>query len=260
MLTLNLIIRTQILNVMMIGLLRKQNSLNIANVRRLKACYEIDPLISQPAMGAVPQDWATWIAKKCRVVSVQSTERLSTNKTSRQDLLKLTTDKSFTTQEVVLSILAWGGMRRDNGLKSIRSFKSWSGICEKLRDGTLSRCSAYGEFKGLRARGELKGMGPAFFTKLIFFLHPSHNGYIMDQWTSSSINILYTVPFVRLTQRYYVCDGNTPLTYEKFCKAIEELALRLSIHPACAELMLFSQGGRSKHCWRTFVMQHRSIK
>lgn len=56
-----------------------------------------------------------------------------------------------------------------------------------LRTGGLSRCEAYRLFLGT---GAIPGIGPAFFTKLIYFFSPTPDFYILDQWTAKSVNLL----------------------------------------------------------------------
>ena len=94
----------------------------------------------------------------------------------------------------------------------------------------------------------LKGMGPAFFTKVIYFLTPRdkserQTAYIMDQWAASSVNLLVGWNMVRmdvtrkspcrtrkssmsqmaLSLACTVSDNNTAVNYEAFCSAVDQL-------------------------------------
>jgi len=57
----------------------------------------------------------------------------------------------------------------------------------KLRSDKLTRAGAYNLFAGTNA---LPGLGPAYFTKLLFFFSPTKSNYIMDQWTTKSMMLL----------------------------------------------------------------------
>jgi hypothetical protein len=117
----------------------------------------------------------------------------------------------------------------------------------------------------------MPGMRPAYFTKLIFFLMPMGmpRGYIMDQWTSSSVNLLFVEKIVKTAvQRTYlksgsvkisesVLDKNTEFEYETYCQAVEFLAAELGdISPEEAEEMMFSQG-RGRGLWRSYLISNR---
>ena len=106
------------------------------------------------------------------------------------------------------------------------------------------------------------GMGPAYFTKLIFFLMPesasSARGYIMDQWTSRSMNLLKSdARFIKTVvsgNSRWVADSNDEGTYEAFCREVETLAAILSMRPDKAEELLFSEG-RGKGRWRNYLKE-----
>ena len=160
----------------------------------------------------------------------------------------------------VLSILAWGGMHINNGALLLNTRNDWLPLCNAIRHGEHTREEAYRNFMQLRNAGQLRGMGPAYFTKLIYFLHPNHDGYIMDQWTASSINMLCDEAFIDLSPGYYVTDNNTPETYERYCNTIENLSDLLGICPNIVEERLFSsgrQGGNPRHYWRQYVIDNR---
>jgi hypothetical protein len=111
-----------------------------------------------------------------------------------------------------------------------------------LKTDCPNRREAYLLFSGLRAENNLPGIGPAYFTKLIFFVRPTLGGYIMDQWTARSINLLYGKT-IQLTQGPSVAE-NDPEIYEDFRRKIEDVGERLRCSPDEAERALFSSGGR----------------
>ena len=73
--------------------------------------------------------------------------------------------------------------------------RRWLEVVQAIRRGHLDRAEAYERLKDVKEQGGLKGMGPVFFTKLIYFLTPCDNSerktpYIVDQWSGCSVNLL----------------------------------------------------------------------
>lgn len=115
-------------------------------------------------------------------------------------------------------------------------------------------------------------MGPAYFTKLIYFLNQNDDipGFIMDQWTAASVNLLFedSVVLTRFSEFTFkngrkisfetVTDQNTQENYKKFCECILELAKRLNESPDNVEEKLFSEG-RGKGEWRQYVVNQRQL-
>jgi len=51
---------------------------------------------------------------------------------------------------------------------------------------------------------DLQGCGPAFFTKIMFFFSSNLRCFIMDQWTSRSINLLLGENLIKLDNKITV--------------------------------------------------------
>lgn len=175
-------------------------------------------------------------------------------KFTRDKLLNNEFIKELSSEELAIAILSWGGMNREHG-KSLFNHKEWIEIIDALKNKKIkSRKEAYELFQNLRKKGKLTGMGPAYFTKLICFVNPELNGYIMDQWTSKSINILCKKNIIKLSKVGNVTDKNDSDIYEKFCLLVEELASKLKLNPLNMEEQLFSSGGFYKGKWRNYVV------
>ena len=194
----------------------------------------------------------------------------------RKFVFSLVRDRSIDTPTVCAAILAWGGMRKSNSISLYKS-SEWLVVAEKIRLGLVTRENAYRLFLELRKQGLLKGMGPAYFTKLIYFLMPRGAqrhpvGFIMDQWAGCAINLLsgsqialmnYTKSWVStpvgLEQRsaYIVSDENTPENYELFCEKIDTLADGTGLTVDQIDTYLFSVGGREPGVWRKYVIENR---
>jgi len=100
---------------------------------------------------------------------------------------------------ILAAVMAWGGQNRKYGVMLFDRFDEIQPIISGIRQGELNYLEAYNEFYKVWLKPERLGMGAAYFTKLIFFCEPDHKGYIMDQWTSKSINLLTGEEIVHLT-------------------------------------------------------------
>ena len=184
---------------------------------------------------------------------------------------------------VCVAAMSWGGMnlanwRRLRGL----SHRTWLDVAQCIRDGNLTRAEAYQRLRILKKNGDLKGMGPAFFTKLIYFLSPRDNperqpAYIMDQWAASSVNLLtgrnmvlmdVTPKAPRRTRKssmaelalsftFTVSDENTAIDYEVFCSAVDQLACRFGLGTDRADQALFGADVIGPGSWQRYVIHHR---
>lgn len=178
------------------------------------------------------------------------------------------------------TILDWGGIHSENKnrLKS-QDCKCWLNVAGDIKAGKLNRSTAYAKFSELQHDGKLKGIGPAYFTKLIYFLMPNNpgspRGYIMDQWVGCSINILNEIDVVLMdssemlkwtkngeiqpSSNYQVSNINTEKNYEAFCWQIELLAAEIGSppNPDFTERLLMSKGGKTPLDWRAYVKENR---
>ena len=168
----------------------------------------------------------------------------------------------------VVSILAWGGMHKGNCIKALKTyFSDWEVVINKMISGEFSRYEAYERFYTLRIQGKLIGMGPAYFTKLIFFLEQKHNGYIMDQWTGRSMNLLMATDENQIhlypnptRSRFYVhVKKNDVNIYKAFCENLEALAKEIGRHSSETEMLIFSKGKKGNEeygDWRKYVIEN----
>jgi len=209
-------------------------------------------------------------------IEVTGAASLSATPLSRGQLIGLWRDGSMPSEHCFLSTMAWGGMRARNGRSIWKAKDQWMPICEKLRSGDFqSRQDAYEAFRRLRLEKKLPGMGPAYFTKLLFFARPVQDAYILDQWTARSIHLLTQSrawPDVQIdayslkrmtgrngstkTIRATVTDRVTSTDYEHFCKLVEQLGQTADVNPCEIEEIMFGQGGRNPTAWRSYVMEN----
>ena len=195
-------------------------------------------------------------------------------KASRCDVRKFVARKDATNLDKTLFVMAWGSMNIRNAKYALESYGTyWETIVNNMLDGNICRDEAYKQFHCLVKNGKLKGMGPAYFTKLIYFLEPTHNGYIMDQWTARSMNLLRSSDHckIHLIATNWTSNRkfrnfrvhsikNDVAIYSAFCEDLEDLARFLDMTPDETEKQIFSRGGRweNKGCWRRYVLEETS--
>ncbi len=140
-------------------------------------------------------------------------------------------------------VLAWGRMHQHHAVHALTSYQNfWKGIVKDMLEQELCRVGAYKQFHRLVNEKKLTHMGPAYFTKLIYFLGSKQNGYIMDQWTAHSMNLLRKCDGYRY---YYVHTDNNESIYSAFCEDLEQLAEYLGKEPEETEKLIFSKGGKN---------------
>lgn len=161
--------------------------------------------------------------------------------------------------EAHLAIMAWGGQRRDHGRVVWGSINLLRPVLSGLRAGHLDSRAGYEALFTLttRTEGRVRWLGPAYYTKLLFFLPPRSAGQIMDQWTAKSMQLLADrgdqPPTIKLSHAGYVSRDNDAQVYSRFCKFIAQLAARYEISEGNAEELIFSGSGQP---WRNHVRTH----
>jgi hypothetical protein len=227
-------------------------------------------LISRPSPawpGANIQKWANSLRP-----GLGEEYTLPANTLNRAQLREMWSTPGISTEACFLSTMAWGGMRRSNGRAAWDAQQDWLPICDEIRSGALSRHQAFSAFRELRHTDKLPNMGPAYFTKLLFFARPAADAYILDQWTVRSMHMLTNnSSWLRVQMdhtsakravgepgalRMTVTDSVTANEYEQYCSNVEQLAEVLSLHPHSVEEHLFGSGGRRPSPWRKHLMKN----
>ena len=163
------------------------------------------------------------------------------------------TDSGASDIECAIAVMAWGRKNRKHGITLFNRFAEIQPIIRDMRHSKVTHLEAYKRFDDIWKQPQNLGMGASYFTKLIFFSEPSRKGYIMDQWSSKSVNLLTGRDIVYLTNGY-VNKKNTADNYQLFCEYIESLAFRLGTSGENVEIGMFSKGGRKKWPWRQYVV------
>lgn len=207
--------------------------------------------------------FSKYVEKKARLKNeVSLPKSLNNGRASRKDLFQMVQDDTKTTEDCCIAILGWGGIKYHHCVRALESRSDWLPIAEDLRFSGLDHKEAYAKFAEQRENKSLVGVGPAFFTKLIFFLgvnaETKRRGYIMDQWTARSANLLLGEKFIKLNSGKYVADRNDSAIYAKFCGFIRDLSIELNTTPDEAEERIFSIGNKgrleTRGKWRSYVL------
>ena len=88
---------------------------------------------------------------------------------TRENLFDLVKNNMITTEICLNSILIWGGIKRNHFRMMLQHKNKWIAACENIRNNNLNRNISYKSFEEIRSSGS-SGIGPAYFTKLIYFL------------------------------------------------------------------------------------------
>lgn len=240
-------------------------------------------LISELWSGHSAVNFARNIFNSNDLVKFDIEKQLNNIKLTRAEIFKFINEKNNSTLACVILILSWGGMRRGTLQRELfKNHRDWLPLIDEIRYSKFSRFDAFREFQKLRNSSKIEGLGVAYFTKLIYFFGKlnSKQGYILDQWTGKSANLLRLdnsdISRIRFTGNW-VNDSNSPEIYENFCLFIEFLSKKLSadwqneVRPDQAELCLFSLGRRNLHyneelsiinkCreWRAYLIENYKV-
>lgn len=203
------------------------------------------PVEPQGAIGRAPRAWANHV-----LGGLGDRFDLDHERIDRGRLLALARESSH--ERFFLSVMAWGGMKVGHGASAWAARAIWLKPLEAALAGGLAREDLYDRF----ATVPVAGMRAAYFTKLIHFASdPAAGpvGYIMDQWTAKSVNLICRREIVALDAAGYVLPANDRHAYEAFCRAVEAIGNHLQVGGAVAEERIYSRGGRRPAAWRAHV-------
>lgn len=152
-----------------------------------------------------------------------------------------------------LAVMAWGGMNRLHAARAWAARDAWSAAIGRIREGGRTRVEDFAAMHEMQMTGAFPGVGAAYFTKLLFFMRPESDAYIMDQWTAKSVNVLTGREVVKVSRGGWVVPENDSGRYEEFCAIVDHLAEQIGCTGGEAEHALISRGGRKPWAWRAHV-------
>lgn len=215
-------------------------------------CFQNAEHQSQGSVGRQPKDWFSAID-----TAHEFMQPLPTEKIDRTQVRAACLNNPDVLYGYVLA-MAWGGQRIDHGRRAWAKREAIRQILERISTEELPRSARYELFRN----PGISGLGPAFFTKLLYFFSPPEAALcpIMDQWTVKSV-LLITAQTGGNVVRFspnenggiWITHQNTGENYERFCQAVEAIADRCSMPVSATEEKLFSVGKPNPGKWRSIV-------
>ena len=128
-------------------------------------------------------------------------------------------------RKLIVMIFAWGGMFtwKNIGKLAMDTIEGYEGICRNLlEDKQLSPVAAYEQFFEAWKARDMMGVGPDYYTKLIYLLG-HQEAAIMDQWTAKAVNLLSDKKLIKLDSGVTVAQGNDKEVYEKYLDFLRQI-------------------------------------
>ena len=198
-----------------------------------------------------------------RVAGMPNFQSYSDQPDNKRDVQAMVSDRKNSSLKLFFYIMAWGGMvnRANNPQMLYRKLKvdkparvAFIRALDKIRFGNISNAEAFDLIQSLRETGYLPGLGVSFFTKVLYFLRPGKNAFILDQFTAKAINYLNS----KDPQSYprLAMTGDMPASsltgrdYEAYNQAIKQVAIDLKddlgdMTPEEAEFTIFGAFGNA---------------
>lgn len=193
---------------------------------------------------------------------------LSDKRLTRNQLLKVVFDvkkqNKILTKDIIyliIEILSWGGVRKDKAKVILNYIEPVTHICNDLFINKISDIEAYKRFYDAIHCDTIKELGPAYYTKLIFFFG-KQTGLIMDQWTARSINLLAGRNIISLSSkiknRCTVLQKNNEKIYQEFLEFCDYLRMELQLNSLdVTEELIFSCSPEKKSVMNKMGEHHQ---
>ena len=212
------------------------------------------PFVEQGAIFTSPESWASRLNVEIHpdwpALPEQPLDRLQV-----REICRTIEDPQYG----YVCAMAWGGQgagaRIVNARNALLHLDLITDNLNQIRGNQFTRMMGFDLFR----ENPILGLGPSYFTKLLFFFSPESVNYIMDKWTARSINYLWGETVVPLNAKRDAIHPNVEgSTYARFCECIDELANLAAqrgqaMLGAQVEQRLFSIGGRHPGAWRVIV-------
>jgi len=142
----------------------------------------------------------------------------------RHEVVKVSRDSKVDPLVAYACIMAWGRRNFHNYRLSLSNGNAGkvARLVDDLRKSADTREQDFAATQN--AAAQIPGLGISFYTKLLFFLRPKQDAYILDQWTAKSATVLFPKAGIKVTSGGMPDPNTTPKTYEAFCKALEDCA------------------------------------
>ena len=200
--------------------------------------------------------------RTAKVSGMPNYEKYPTVTSTKPEIKAMVADPKNSNLKLFFYILAWGGIvnRARNPQMLVRRLMTDKvartellKTLERIRRGNLTNAQAFDEFQRLRKNKTLQGVGVSYFTKVLYFLRPGQNSFILDQFTAKAMNYLHSKDPVNYPQ--IPMDGDMPANnltgqdYEAYIKGVAQVAKDVKksigqISPEEAEFLVFGAYGK----------------
>jgi hypothetical protein len=195
------------------------------------------------------------------IAGMNNPENYPTTTNSKPEVKAMVADKTNSSLKLLFYIMAWGGMvnRANNPKLLYRKLKTdkearriVNDALNEIRFGSLSNSQAFDLLQGLRKQGALPGLGVSFFTKVLYFLRPGKNAFILDQFTAKGMNYLHSKDPAHYPQidmdNDFPANNLTGTDYDAYNKGLRQLSMDLkksvgNLSDEDAEFLLFNPYG-----------------
>jgi len=167
----------------------------------------------------------------------------------RIELREICQDPNQNQLIVYALIMAWGGQRMNHYRASIQDHPRSNLIflIDYLRTSIDSRSTAFATTRDYCTK--IPGLGISYYTKLLYFLRPKPNSYILDQYTAKSSALIFD--HIKINNQGMPDPQTTGTDYNQFCENIETFARELGgeWNPDLVEQAFFGKGTQ----WRNYL-------
>lgn len=195
------------------------------------------------------------------IAGMNNPQNYPTTTNSKPEVKAMVADKANSSLKLLFYIMAWGGMvnRANNPKLLYRKLKTdkearrtVNNALNEIRFGNLSNAQAFDLMQSLRKQGVLPGLGVSFFTKVLYFLRPNKNAFILDQFTAKGMNYLHSKDPENYPQidmdNDFPANNLTGADYDAYNKGLRQLSLDLkktvgNLSDEDAEFLLFNPYG-----------------
>jgi len=200
------------------------------------------PFVPAGPVGYIPADWVrshslTGIPPAAVPIPVTQLDRAAVRAICR--------NPAYPVLLGYVCAMAWGlqGVGQYGPPNVARAWCQRAGIEQsliQLRNGGLTRAAAYNLFRTPRGNNNIiSGLGPAYFTKLLYFFSPTNDFYIMDRRTGQAVDVLTGTWVVTVTDEGGI-NANRSSDYQAYCDEVDLIARELSVTGEQAEEMLWA--------------------
>jgi len=195
------------------------------------------------------------------IAGINNPQNYPSTTNSKPEVKAMVADKANSSLKLLFYIMAWGGMvnRANNPKLLYRKLKTdkearrtVNDALNEIRFGNISNAQAFDLMQSLRKQGILPGLGVSFFTKVLYFLRPGKNAFILDQFTAKGMNYLHSKDPQNYPQidmdNDFPANNLTGADYDAYNKGLRQLSIDLkktvgNLSDEDAEFLLFNPFG-----------------